>query len=1406
MTNNKRLIKTNIKTNMSTKKFGIVAGLVFALSIVLSPAASACSLQDLSSCDNDGLMALIVQMLAGQTTTTTTTTTTPTITGIPAGFQFNTNLKLGSTGNDVKYLQIFLNSDSATAVGNAGSETSYFGSMTQAAVVKFQNKYASEVLTPYGLTAGTGFFGTSSRAKANAMISSGTTTPVTTLPEGCTSTSGFSPVTGASCSTGAVTTLPEGCTSTSGFSPVTGASCSTGVVATGDYTVYLAAGQPTGTLASGSAYNTMLKVNVSAGASTQTITSVTVERTGLSLDSNVDGVLVADEDGVRYGNIITLASGKATISFPSQPITVAAGTSKTILVQYNLVSGNMSGTIGAKVTAMSGSPAGLPLVGSTFNLVDGSNTLGAFTVAKKDVTTGAAVTKDIGTIGYDIAKFTLAETSSKEDIYLDKLTVYQNGTAADGDVTNIKLVAYDGTVLSTVASTTNREATFDLSSNPYKIGKGVSRDFTIRIDIASGSSRTVQFTVQNNYDVVVRGADTGMGILSSSSFPVGNDSNVNTVQINAGSLLVSRDSTSPSGTISIGSQDVVLATYKFEARGEDIELRTIKAEIVGSTLATTDFSGTVRLVTEDGQSIASIATGATLIATSTGTGATITLSPYYTIPAGQSKKISVVVDTSSTMNTSDQPVASIKDVYYKKVLTNSYATTATSWIPGNTMTASQGTLTIGKNAALGNSNKVKGQNEVKIGSYLLQTNSTEGVNVSSIAIKLMSTTNEDITGISNLMIKNGSTLLGQSVSSPAVGKNGGYGVANSINVAGQLNIPASTTVQLDVYADLGSSTNAANITSEIDTDGVTGTGSISSASVTGPSSAKVGQSMTLVAGGTLEVSIDTSAAPASQFLVGGPGLSGIEMAKIKLYGTIEDMKVERLELKSVNGAGNIAQVKLLGTGLSTDPTASLLAGVATFTFPGGSEILVPAYSTKIITVAVDTTNVGTIVAGNLGVIGFGTMNVKGAGSSNTVLETVTGTSYVAGTDDYTYTLGDILYFTKTAASGTHRAPGYYMATTTGGGANLTSDGVFLNGGDEKTVFTAGDKVTKLTGTTDTIDGGNKTTQAYAKGDVVFVHDADTLANNGFYIVTTAVSSGTDVSAANALVKGLTLVAADQVTKLTNANALFSNTVQFEEVKPIISKNSSSPAGTTSGTAEQIVAMFDVKAEGQRDLSFSSLTLEKGGNNDPSKNVSKFYLYNGGTKLAEVASTSVEGATSADNAVAASTVTMMEGASDGSDKIGTISAAEYATWKVGDTLTITDGTTTNVVTITTLPTYDATGVGVVFSGTVTLAHTKTVNIYNNRVHFASDSSTSLGAQTITAGQTMTLTVKADTQNVKTGAASGTTVNFTMSVPGSTGPLQTTAGGLTWTYTKLGSGTAYAGTLTDSYPVMANTLSY
>jgi peptidoglycan hydrolase-like protein with peptidoglycan-binding domain len=84
------------------------------------------------------------------------------------------NLKVGMSGPDVKVMQQILNKNSATKIaesgpGSPGQESEYFGKKTTLAMIRFQEIYKNEVLTPAGLTKGTGFVGSLSRAKLNAL-------------------------------------------------------------------------------------------------------------------------------------------------------------------------------------------------------------------------------------------------------------------------------------------------------------------------------------------------------------------------------------------------------------------------------------------------------------------------------------------------------------------------------------------------------------------------------------------------------------------------------------------------------------------------------------------------------------------------------------------------------------------------------------------------------------------------------------------------------------------------------------------------------------------------------------------------------------------------------------------------------------------------------------------------------------------------------------------------------------------------------------------------------------------------------------------------------------------------------------------------------------------------------------
>lgn len=89
---------------------------------------------------------------------------------------FTKDLKVGISDSEVMFLQKVLNEDGETLVsiegpGSSGNETMYFGEKTKLAVIKFQQKYSSDILVPAGLSSGTGFVGSLTRKKLNDLFS-----------------------------------------------------------------------------------------------------------------------------------------------------------------------------------------------------------------------------------------------------------------------------------------------------------------------------------------------------------------------------------------------------------------------------------------------------------------------------------------------------------------------------------------------------------------------------------------------------------------------------------------------------------------------------------------------------------------------------------------------------------------------------------------------------------------------------------------------------------------------------------------------------------------------------------------------------------------------------------------------------------------------------------------------------------------------------------------------------------------------------------------------------------------------------------------------------------------------------------------------------------------------------------
>ncbi len=479
-------------------------------------------------------------------------------TGIPANFTFVRNIRLGSSGDDVKYLQIVLNTDAATrlrgsGIGSPGQETSYFGPLTRAAVIKFQNKYAVEVLTPLNLTAGTGIVGAATRAKLNSLLLAAVEPELPVIPD--------------------IPVLP--------VEPVVPVAPVVPVVV--PMSVKLSDATPAaGSALMGEANKvvTMLDFTGSATADT-TISSLVVTSFGTARLANEDIANVKIFDGTRQvGLTQNLIAGRATFTF-APAIIIPAGQTKPLSAAVSIVTQNAGAQAMSTVrmginaaTDIGGATftGSFPVIGSTFNILP-AGALGTLNVAAGPVVPSATVR--VGSVDTVLGSFTVS-AGPNENVVVTQFNVNNNATGStviDTDVTNVR-VRVDGSIMGSSSSFSTRRATIDFAV-PITITKGTSKTFQVVGDVMAGVNRVIGLAMEAN-GVFARGVTSGVGLGGpATGFDLGA---ANQITIQRGALSVSQSTLSPTGAGAVFVRDTVARTmgvFDIRAIGEAVSVSRV---------------------------------------------------------------------------------------------------------------------------------------------------------------------------------------------------------------------------------------------------------------------------------------------------------------------------------------------------------------------------------------------------------------------------------------------------------------------------------------------------------------------------------------------------------------------------------------------------------------------------------------------------------------------------------------------------------------------------------------------------------------------------------------------------------------------------------------------------------------
>jgi hypothetical protein len=936
------------------------------------------------------LMAEINQITAqlnanGVSTSGTTATAT---TG--TSYNFTSDLTIGSKGAQVTALQQFLIAQGDLT--GVSTPTAYFGTLTQAALAKFQKAN--------GISPSTGYFGPISRAYI-AKMTTGTTTTTTT-----TTTTG----------TGTGTTT----TGTTVTAPATGLQVSLASDNPAAGSLVSSAGTGGGSAARIS----VLAFNLTAGNSgAVTVSQLVFQKNGVISDSAISNAYLV-QNGQVIAQYASLSNG--VLTFSGLDLSIPAGQTQ----EYQLAVGLSSGSVNAgnitsfslpsasDVTAWNSAntavtPTGaFPLNGNSFTVTTVSNPqLATLQVGSSSI--GTIVTA--GTQGNIVGAWTF--NVGINPVYLENLNFHVIGSANLANLQNVKLLVNGTQVGNTLSSVpSNGMADFVATSTNIKLNTG-NNNVQVVADVLGSPNMYFQFEILNSYDVLAVDSQYNVPITVQNNQGTGTS-----VSIQAGQITMSQDTNTPTGNISKGMSNTVLAKYDLYAAGEPVKVQWLDFNIVLQGM-----KGTAGTLSNEIQNIsltddAGNQVGTTITTPPSGNSCTpssgnltggltgsLTASSSvtyndcfgnsgspinYTVPANTTRVLSLKANIQSTADFQAITANLSGDTGNLQGQISSH-TANTSGVNGVTLTLVQSSLTPAQNNALGSQSVSAGTSNVKIGSYALSASSAEGVNLNTVSIQLTpTTTGQWIGGVNYPAFQN----LKLFVNGVQFGTTQGTLNPGSTYVfsGSQLNVLAGQTVNVDVYADtLSNATGTYQYATAL--TGYTGSGSVSYDSVTYNGTLN-GQQISFNGQPSLAVGTDSSNPPSGVIAQSTTG-NTLGVFRFSETSNVEAVKVTQLNVAEQvsSSSSNFSNVTLWnGSTLLGTANAPVANGtVWTYTFNSfANPLVIPQGNSISLTLKGDAGSYtgGSIADNSTSTFSIATSSIVARGNTSNKTATVTGSA------------------------------------------------------------------------------------------------------------------------------------------------------------------------------------------------------------------------------------------------------------------------------------------------------------------------------------------------------------------------------------------------------------------------------